>query len=138
MDKKIIKDLTKTLSKVYETEALSAFSEFFTGELHALQYLSKNIERDVYPSDLSEALHVTRARIASILASLRKKGFIGMELDEKDRRRMRVSMSASGTEYLNKKQEGVRVYLVQWLERLGEENTLEFIRLLNLSMGIKS
>jgi DNA-binding MarR family transcriptional regulator len=130
----IMKELTQVLSKAYETEAMAAFSEFFSGELHTLQYLSKHTESDVFPSDLSDALHVTRARITKTLAALRKKGYVKMDLCEKDRRRMRISLTDSGVEYLYAKQQVVRVYIKKWIDRLGTENTAELIRLLKISL----
>lgn len=133
----LVKELSAVLYRAYETEAMAAFSEFFTGELHALQYLSKHRGADVFPSEMSEALHVSRARVAAILSSLRKKGYVAMALCEADRRRMQVAITAEGLEYLSVKQEKVRLYLHQWTQRMGEENTRNMIRLLTLSLEDK-
>jgi DNA-binding MarR family transcriptional regulator len=130
----LLKELSAVLEKAYETESMMVFSEFFSGELHTLRFLSKRTKDEVYPSTLSDVLHVSRARITASLSSLRSKGFITMELCENDRRRMRVTISEDGMRYLAKKQENLRLYLKCWTERFGEDNTRELIRLINLSI----
>ncbi|MGI6343510.1 MAG: MarR family transcriptional regulator [Bacillota bacterium] len=55
---------------------LGALTEFLQGELRVLFYLSLHRQREVYPSLLSEKLHVSRPRITAALAALRAKGYV--------------------------------------------------------------
>jgi DNA-binding MarR family transcriptional regulator len=129
-------DLIAALSKIYDMDCVDVYAEFFQGELHTMLYLSQHTEEEVYPSILSDALHVTRARITSTLSALRKKGLIAMDLCEKDRRRMRVTLTEEGIQLVAQKQDRVLRYLDYWMESLGENNTKEMIRLIHLSADI--
>lgn len=129
-------DLVAALSKIYDMDCVDIYSEFFQGELHAMLYLSAHTDREIYPSTLSDALHVTRARITSTLSSLRKKGYVAMDLCENDRRRMRVTLTEDGMRLVAEKQERVLRYLDYWMDHLGESNTKEMIRLIHLSADI--
>lgn len=135
MDRKELRVLlTEILQSMYDMEVFSSLMEFCQGELRVLIYLNANLESDVFPSDLSQVLFVTRQRVTTILSSLRKKGFISMELSENDRRRMRIFLTEPGKVYVNIKKEMVDDYLDRYIEKLGTENITELIRLLRLTM----
>lgn len=125
--------LVSTLQILYDTEALSPLMEFCQGEMRVLFYLTAHENQKVYPSQLSEALAVTRQRITTILTSMRKKNMILMEVEELDRRRMSIVLTDTGRAIAEEKRRGAYSYLGQLVRYLGEENTREFIRLMQLS-----
>lgn len=124
-------DLVGALSRIYGMESIEAFAEFYQGELHVLQYLFMHKGEDVYPSAISDALYVTRARVTTTLASLRKKGFVAMEIYENDRRRMKVTLTKEGNTFIKEKQEKVMMYFDQLIEILGEKNTRDLIKIVH-------
>jgi DNA-binding MarR family transcriptional regulator len=128
--------LTASLVRMYEMEAIESLAEFLQGELHILQYMSYNGDSEINPSILSDKLHVSRSRITAALSALRKKGYVTMEISDEDRRRMRVMLTAEGEAVIKKKQENVERYFDILVEGLKEENVMDLIRLIDLSIQI--
>lgn len=126
--------LTASLIQMYEMEAIGSLADFLQGELHIMQYLSSDRESEINPSVLSDKLHVSRSRITAALSALRKKGYVTMEMNEDDRRRMRVKLTAEGEVLIKQKQDHVEQYFDILVEGLGEENVLDLIRLIDLSI----
>ena len=132
----LINKLMTSLARMYDMEAFSHLAEFLQGELHILHYLSQNSHSEINPSVLSDKLHVSRSRITAALSTLRKKGYVTMEMSENDRRRMKVSLTSDGEAFIRGKQEEVVRYFDVLVDGLGEGNVLDMIRLIELSVGI--
>ena len=122
-----------SLKKIYDMGAVSSLMEFCQGEIRVLMHLQANLDKVVTPSDLSSALFVTRQRIASVLASLRKKGYVSMEIAEYDRRRMHVMLTREGEAFILEKQKAAQAYLNNFIAAFGEENAKEMTRLVDLA-----
>ena len=134
MDREKLKDsFLGSLQKMYDMELVAPLMEFCQGEMRVLLYLDAHKAEPVYPSDLSDALFVTRQRITTILSTLRKKGYILMQTAESDRRRMQVSLSEEGCLYVLERRRFVEGYFDLLIEGLGEKNMLEFNRLIELT-----
>ena len=129
-------NLTASLAQIYDIKAFSSLAEFLQGELHVLHHLSQNSDIEMNPSILSDHLHVSRSRMTAALSTLRKKGYIKMEMSENDRRRMRVIITANGEAYINEKREKVERYFDVLIEGLGEQKVNELIGLIELSVKI--
>ena len=134
--KQLRNNLTMLLGKLYDIEAFSHLSDFLQGELHVLHYLSQNMNVEVNPSMLSDHLYVSRSRITATLSSLRKKGYIVMKISEKDRRKMCVTLTTLGEKFIREKQNNVEGYFDKLIQGLGEEDTIEMIRLIEKSIDI--
>ncbi|NLE26317.1 MAG: winged helix DNA-binding protein [Clostridiaceae bacterium] len=128
--------LISTLSKMYEMEAFNNVAVFIQGEMHILWCLLQSPDRETNPSLLSDLLHVSRSRITAALSSLRKKGYVTMEMSEGDRRKMRVLLTPEGEAYIKLKQEIVERYFDLMIEGLGEQNVLELNRLIELAIEV--
>ena len=137
MDKRELRDrLTASLSRLYEGEAFACLAEFLQGEINILYHLAQNRGTEINPSTLSEKLRVSRSRITAALSALRKKGFVKLRGSEHDRRRVRVTLTPEGAEFLRRKQERVEEYFDRLVEGLGETNVLDLVRLIDLSIEI--
>ncbi|MGI6660728.1 MAG: MarR family winged helix-turn-helix transcriptional regulator [Bacillota bacterium] len=137
MDKRELRDrLTASLSRLYEGEAFACLAEFLQGEINILYHLAQNRGTEINPSTLSEKLRVSRSRITAALSALRKKGFVKLRGSEHDRRRVRVTLTPEGAEFLRRKQERVEEYFDRLVEGLGEANVLDLVRLIDLSIEI--
>jgi len=130
------KRLTDTLSKLYGMNTITRLEEFWQGEQRVLYYLCQHKGGEINPSALSHDLHVSRARITTALTALRKKGYITMELCQKDRRRMRVIMTENGRQYIDAKQAEIEAGFDRLIGGLGENETLKFIELIQKSIDI--
>lgn len=134
MDKDQIRDsFFGNLQKMYDMELVAPLMEFCQGEMRVLLYLDSHKTEEIYPSTLSDSLYVTRQRITSILAALRKKEFIVMETSDLDRRRMRITLSKAGHLHVAEKRKFVEGYFDMLLEGMGEENILELTRMIQLA-----
>ena len=137
MEKKLLRNmLMSSLEDMYNMEALACLVEFLQGEVHILQYLAIHQTDEINPSLLSEAIHVSRPRITTSLATLCKKGLVEMEPSQKDRRRVTVRISPAGLAFINEKRQVVDRYFDILLAGLGEETSLELIRLIQLCTDI--
>lgn len=125
-------NLIESLTHIYNTKAGKNLSEFLQGEINVLFYLFQNIDSEINPSILSDKLDVSRSRITAALSSLRKKGYVNMEISSKDRRRMQVMITQNGVSFIKKEHEKLKGYFDALVEGLGEKNAMELNRLLNL------
>ena len=129
-------ELIKSLEKVYYMEAFSQLAEFLQGELYILRYLYLNSSEEINPSELSDRLHMSRPRVTATISALKKKGYVSTEADENDRRRLRVNISKKGIELIKEKQENVENNFEQFIQGIGEKDTLELIRIVSLAVDI--
>ena len=125
-------ELTLTLYSIYDSDIFAPIMEFLQGETRVLLFLIMNKNKEVYPSDLSESLNVTRQRITSILSSLRKKEFVVMELSKKDRRRMQVFLTYKGKKHIVAKIKIAEHLIDTLIDRLGYDNVKELSTILQM------
>lgn len=69
------------------------------GECFVLRCLARS-PKPLLPSDLSAMTQSSTARIAVVLNTLEKKGYITRAIDPADRRRVLVSLTSVGAEYV--------------------------------------
>ena len=94
-----------------------------------LQYLALRRGEDVYPSELAEALRLSRPRITAALSSLRRKGFLTLTPSQEDRRKVFVRVTEAGMAQIAGQYETVRGYFDRLLTGLGAEDSRELSRL---------
>ena len=100
MDKKQLRDgLMAQLWRMYSMDIMLYLREFLVGETALLECIASS-GRTLTPGEISEKMHLSRARTANILRTLREKGFITMEVAGDDRRKMLVTMTAAGGAHL--------------------------------------
>ena len=131
MDKQELRDgLMHELWRVNKIDLMLSLREFVEGETAALWYLHSCGAERVSPSQISENLHVSRARAANILRSLRSKGYVEMEISPDDRRKMDVFFTPKGKKLLEEKYDFLLRYFDLFVDVLGESDILELTRLL--------
>ena len=130
MDKVQIRDaLMAQLWRMYKMDIMLYLREFLVGETAILEYICSR-SGAVTPTEISEDAHLSRARTANILSSLRKKGFITMDIAEDDRRRMSVALTEKGRTFFLDKYNFLVEYFDLYVEVIGEKDIAELIRLL--------
>ena len=135
MNKENLKNnLMESLSKVYFMEVFTHLTEFLQGELFVLYFLSQNKDEVLSPSTISNNLHMSRPRVTNTLATLKKKGFVSTLNSLEDRRRIQVSLTEKGISYIEEKRKNIEDYFNAFLDRFGERDTIELIRLIDLAV----
>lgn len=124
-------DLMLALQSVYHLDAFTALEDMLQGESLTLQYLAYHREEDIYPSDLSRELRLSRSRITGALNSLRGKELVTMCHSETDRRRVKVSITEAGLQLIGQKIALMEDYFDHMIFGLGEEDTKHLIALIH-------
>lgn len=102
-------------------------SEIARGEVAVLLYLIDN--DGVNASDISQNFDINTSRVAAVLNTLSKKGFIERVVDPLDKRKIRVFITDVGKVFANERKREVEAYFKNLLEQLGEKDTKEYLRL---------
>jgi len=103
-------------------------SESIKGETFVLRHIALH-DGDLQPSELSQQVGVSSARIANTLNSLEDKGLIARQIHEDDRRRIKVVLTPAGEEYAKKSHKIVVKTTADMLEFLGERDAKEYVRI---------
>ena len=98
------------------------------GECFVLRCLARS-PKPLLPSDLSTMTQSSTARIAVVLNTLEKKGYITRAIDPADRRRVLVSLTSVGAEYVRSIRQQLRQRMQRLLAELGEADAEEYLRI---------
>ena len=132
MDKRKYTEMVmQALKSTYFNNSANASTEYLKGECRLLSFLKIDPERKYQPGELAKELGLTTARIASILKTLEKKGYILRECSPEDKRKVFVEITENGKEYIDKKRENACLFFDGAFEKLSEEESEQFIAILN-------
>lgn len=98
------------------------------GEFFMLNVL-KDAHTPMQPRDLSDELQVSTARVAALLNSLEKKGYVERSPDLTDRRKIIVTITPAGLQFSNQHHAHLRRSIETMLAALGETDAKEYVRL---------
>lgn len=98
------------------------------GELFVIRFLAMH-KREVLPSELSEAMNTSTARISALLNVLEKKNQIVRNVDLNNRRNVLVSLTEEGRQRIKKEMKQKRDCMIKVFSKMGEADTKEFLRL---------
>ena len=101
------------------------------GILRALLLFEKEEKKEITPGDLCTSQNLTSGRIASTLKSLEKKAYKRIT-DCKDHRRIFIQLTEKGRSIAKKITQKIHQNIQVMIDKLGEKDFSEFIRLLNL------
>ncbi len=114
-----------------QQNAMDNLSKMNKGEHFVLQYLIvKN--KEINPSELSDALQSSTARISALLGVLERKGQICREVDKSDRRNILVTITEAGRQRIESVIDKMNGLTARIFLAMGEKNTREFLRLSKL------
>lgn len=105
------------------------------GECFVLRCLARS-PKPLLPSDLSAMTQSSTARIAVVLNTLEKKGYITRAIDPADRRRVLVSLTSVGAEYVRSIRQQLRRRMQRLLAELGEADAEEYLRITERILSI--
>jgi DNA-binding MarR family transcriptional regulator len=98
------------------------------GEFLVLRILSDE-ENELTPKEIAQRTKLTSARVATILGSLEKKGQIVRSLDACDRRKIKVTMTATGRERVESEMSEMKRKFRYIFTELGPEKTKQMVDL---------
>ena len=125
---KLIKELMENMQALRVASRKGEIQENIMGEMYVLRY-AKERSCKVIPSDISNALGVSTARVANALNSLEEKGFITRTIDSEDRRKIIVEVTPEGAAYVDEQMKRSKARLEELLLRLGEADSEELVRI---------
>lgn len=102
------------------------------GILRTLYLYEEELKKDVTPGDLCNLQNLTSGRIASTLKSLERKKYIQRITDCNDHRRILVQLTEKGKTNAKKIIQKMYHNIQYIIDKLGEKDFAELIRLLNL------
>ena len=91
--------------------------------------ISEYSSKGVKASDLSKFLSITKPAISKLINTLEEKGFVERITDKSDRRVVYVNLTDSGEEILTKENKMFEEFTQKVVEKMGEKDTYEMIRL---------
>lgn len=100
--------------------------------------LEKVSEEGIGVTEIQNDLSVTKPAVSQILNILEHKGLILRHTDPVDRRKVTVTLTEAGKLIKAKKHQHVNHIMDLTIERLGEDNTRELIRLMKLLAEISN
>lgn len=122
-------ELIEVLRQYYYMKTPLGLENFMQGEMKVLSYIHYTAGGgEIATGDIVSALDMTGGRVAGILRSLEKKGFISRRTDENDRRRIMVSPTPAGSDYVENGRELLRSRLSTIIDAMGSESAENFIR----------
>ena len=132
----LLTDIIETLMMIGKSKTFLQFQESVKGEKNCLAVIFQN-SGECSPGKIAEALDVTAARVAAILKSLESRGLVERFNDVKDKRKTFVKLTETGNAYVEQLGEILFGYAMLVVEKLGEADSVEFIRLLKKILVIK-
>lgn len=124
------KQFVEKASMLHKIVAHQKIIEATRGEAYIFQYIAKH-DGDVIPGQISSEMNISSARIAAILNSLENKGLITRHIDRDDRRRTIIRLTPSGEAESKKYMRALLESVAKMLERLGEDDSREYIRIIS-------
>ena len=113
---------------------ISALTE---GEMATLGYLDRSGDGGTV-GELSQALQMGAPRVTAIVNSLVKKGFVTKRYGTRDRREIYVDITQEGQNYGRQRYEDTIAHIEHTLQTLGEEDAVEYVRLIKRVAEIKA
>ena len=125
---KLAAELLNCMQALHKARPHKHINESLQGEAFVLHFIA-HIKNSVTPSEISQEMDVSSARVAAALNSLENKGLIVRSTDEIDRRKVIVNMTEKGRVIADRQYEMVINMAAKMLSFLGEEDAKEYVRI---------
>ncbi|MCM1259418.1 MAG: transcriptional regulator [Prevotella sp.] len=116
--------------KNHPLSEMHSFEQGENGILQTLYTYEQTKEKEITPSELSKIQQLSSGRIATTLKTLEKKQLIERTTDGVDKRRSIIQLTEKGRKMAEKIIKTTSQKLEHIIEKLGEQDALEFIRIL--------
>lgn len=122
-------ELMQKMYKMRQARSQKQVDESMQGEQFMLHFISFH-QRSVLPSEISNTMGISSARIAAALNSLERKGLITRQIDISDRRQILVDLTPEGKALANEQHQKTMETLTNTLRQLGEHDAREYVRII--------
>ena len=119
-------ELLDVRAKLLQVPAAQLLVKMERGELFVLNYLVTH-DGAIHPKELSIALAVSTARIATILNKLEEKKLVQRHIDQEDNRQVIIALTEKGRQEILHVRSNVLPQISNLLESLGPEDASAFI-----------
>ena len=120
------------LQNMYGLNKLRAqkqISNSMQGEPFILQYIAFH-DGNAIPSEISNEMNISTARVATVLNSLENKGLITRQIDSGDRRRTILKLTSAGEEQVDTHNQTILKSTIMMFEFLGDHDAKEYTRII--------
>lgn len=124
----LAEEFMRHLHMLHRARPHKQMNESMQGEAFVLQYLSMH-EGSALPSEISNVMEISSARVAAALNGMERKGMITRQIDPSDRRRILVNLTADGLKLAEERRQEVMRETSKLLSMLGEEDAREYVRI---------
>jgi MarR family transcriptional regulator, organic hydroperoxide resistance regulator len=121
-------EFMQKMYKLRQARPQKQINESMHGEHFILQFIAFH-NRSVLPSEISNEMGISSARIAATLNSLERKGMIVRQIDISDRRRILVDLTPQGKSLAEEHHKEAIEMLTKVLGALGEQDAREYVRI---------
>lgn len=83
-------------------------------------------------TEIQNDMFMTKSAVSQLLSDLERRGLVRREVDPLDRRRIAVTLTGEGSGFLSRQRRYADRVMDSTIERLGEANMAELVRLLKL------
>lgn len=125
----LAKELLTLMFSLNKSRPQRRMNEGMRGENFVMHYIIYH-DGPVQPSEISNFMDISTARAAAALNNLERKGLITRRIDLHDRRRILVELTEQGRAFAKNQQEHMLSHATELLERLGETDATEAVRIL--------
>ncbi len=126
--KELTKEFINNMNLIQRARPHKSLNDSMQGENFVLQYLSHQ-SGSALPSEISNTMGISTARIAATLNSLEKKGYVTRRIDSNDRRRILVDLTEEGKKMALEHRQHMIDEMAKLLSLLGEEDAKEYVRI---------
>ena len=130
--KELASEFMQNMQKMHKLRQASPqkqIDESMQGEHFVLQFISSH-KGYVLPSEISNEMGISSARIAATLNGLERKGLITRQIDISDRRRILVDLTPEGKTLVEQHHKEAMEMITKMLSKLGEHDALEYVRII--------
>lgn len=124
----LAKELLDIRIKLVQVPFVQVLSKMERGEYFVLNYLVTH-EGPLHPKDLSIAMAVSTARIATLLNKLEEKNQVRRYVDPDDKRQLIVTLTDEGRQRILQYRAEILPDIRDFLEELGVEDAQAYIRI---------
>jgi DNA-binding MarR family transcriptional regulator len=117
------------MHKLRQASPQKQIDESMRGEHFVLQFIAVH-QGYVLPSEISNEMGISSARIAATLNGLERKGLITRQIDINDRRRILVDLTPKGKTLVKEHYQEAMEMITKMLSKLGEHDAREYVRII--------
>lgn len=125
---------TNSLMGIYNLDIIKYFISFLEGEQAVLFSIYKN--KETQPSVISNKLNITKARMSSIIKSLKQKDMLETYKDDLDKRKMKLILKPKGESFIKEKEDEILNLFKYFHYKMGDKDILELTILLEKIVSI--